>query len=87
MSPNEAKGMTNSVVPNQTAPDLGLRCLPRHMCPETKDHYGMFKPFLLLTSLRRLLSYCMILYGIVVSGHRALSRGVLNGLFTTFYLC
>ena len=39
MSPNDADGMANSVDPDQTAPleesDLGLHCLPRHICPKT----------------------------------------------------
>ena len=39
MSPNDAEGMANSVDPDQTAPeeqsDLGLHCLPRHICPKT----------------------------------------------------
>ena len=41
MSPNDAEGMANSVDPDQTAPDLGLHCLPRHICPKTLDHYGL----------------------------------------------
>ena len=41
-SPNDADGMANSVDPDQTAPqsDLGLHCLPRHICLKTSDHYG-----------------------------------------------
>ena len=40
MSPNDADGMAKSVDPDQTAPlgagsDLGLHCLPRHICPKT----------------------------------------------------
>ena len=38
MSPNDADGMANSVDPDKTAQeqsDLGLHCLPRHMCPKT----------------------------------------------------
>ena len=42
MSPNDADGMANSVDPDQTAQeqsdqqsDLGLHCLPRHICPKT----------------------------------------------------
>ena len=38
MSTNDADGMANSVDPDQTAPeqsDLGLHCLPRHICPKT----------------------------------------------------
>ena len=35
MSPNDADGMANSV-----DPDLGLHCLPRHICPKTSDHYS-----------------------------------------------
>ena len=35
MSPNDADGMANSVDPDQTAPDLGLHCLFRHICPKT----------------------------------------------------
>ena len=40
MSPNDADRMANSIDPDQTAPDLGLHCLPRHICPKTLDHYG-----------------------------------------------
>ena len=40
MSPNDADGMANSVDPDQTS-DLGLQCLPRHICPKTQDHYGI----------------------------------------------
>ena len=36
--------MANTVDPDQTAPleqsDLGLHCLPRHICPKTNDLYG-----------------------------------------------
>ena len=39
MSPNDADGMANSVDPDQT--DLGLHCLPGHICLKTWDHYGM----------------------------------------------
>ena len=36
MSPNDADGMANSVDPDQAAQsDLGLHCLPRHICPKT----------------------------------------------------
>ena len=42
MSPNDADGMANSVDPDQTASlgveeqfDLGLHCLPKHICPKT----------------------------------------------------
>ena len=43
MSPDDADSMANSADPDQTAPlgqqsDLGLHCLPRHICPKTKDH-------------------------------------------------
>ena len=41
MSPNDADGMANSVDPEQS--DLGLHCLPRHICPKTYDHYGNMK--------------------------------------------
>ena len=37
MSEKDADGMANSVDPDQTAPeqsDLGLHCLPRHICPK-----------------------------------------------------
>ena len=34
-SPNDADGMANSVDSDQTAPDLGLHCLPRSVCPKT----------------------------------------------------
>ena len=43
MSPNDADRMANSVDPDQTAPDLGLQCLPRHICLKTYDHYGIFR--------------------------------------------
>ena len=33
MSPNDADRMANSVDPEQS--DLGLHCLPRHICPKT----------------------------------------------------
>ena len=50
MSPNDADGRANNAYPDQTAPreeqsDLGLHCLPRHICPKTKDHYGNFLQF------------------------------------------
>ena len=35
MSPNDADGMANSVDPDQEQSDLGLDCLPRHICPKT----------------------------------------------------
>ena len=36
MSPNDTDGMTNNVDPDQTEQsDLGLHCLPRHICPKT----------------------------------------------------
>ena len=39
MSPNDVDEMANSVDLDQTAPreqsDLGLHCLPRHICPKT----------------------------------------------------
>ena len=35
MSPNDADGMANSVDPDQTAPDLGLHCFSRPVCPKT----------------------------------------------------
>ena len=39
MSPNDTDGMANNVDPDQYAPqsDLGLHCLPRHICPKTLD--------------------------------------------------
>ena len=40
MSPYDADRMANSVDPDQTAPDLGLHCLPRQICLKTWDHYG-----------------------------------------------
>ena len=41
MSPNDADGMANSVDSDQTEQsDLGLHCLPRHICPKTQDHNG-----------------------------------------------
>ena len=35
MSPNDADGMANSIDIDQTAPDLGLHCLSRPICPKT----------------------------------------------------
>ena len=35
MSPNDADRMANNVDTDQTAPDLSLHCLPRHICPKT----------------------------------------------------
>ena len=35
MSPNNADGMANSVDPDLEQSDLGLHCLPRHICPKT----------------------------------------------------
>ena len=38
MSPNDADGMAKSEDPDQTAQeqfDLGLHCLPKHICPKT----------------------------------------------------
>ena len=35
MSPKDADRMANSVDPDQTAPDLGLHCLPRPVCRKT----------------------------------------------------
>ena len=35
MSQNDADGMANSVDPDQEQSDLGLHCLPRHICPKT----------------------------------------------------
>ena len=42
--PKDAEGMANSVDPGQTAPDLGLHCLPRPVCPKTY-HYVMMQIF------------------------------------------
>ena len=45
MCPNNADGVANSVDPDQTLlqeqTDLGTHCLPRPVCPKTKDHYGI----------------------------------------------
>ena len=55
MSPNDADGMANSVDPDQEQSDLGLQCLPRHICPKTLDHYGTRKKKLLrLVHVKRL---------------------------------
>ena len=43
MSPEDAAEMENSVDPDQTAQeqsDMGLHCLPRLICPKTKDDPG-----------------------------------------------
>ena len=39
----DANVIANSDDPDETAPkqsDLGLHCLPRHICPKTYGHYG-----------------------------------------------
>ena len=45
MCQKDADGMANSVVPDQTAPqeqsDLGLHCLPRPICPNIQNFYGI----------------------------------------------
>ena len=38
MHPKDADSIANSEDPEQS--DLGLHCLPRPICPKTKDHYG-----------------------------------------------
>ena len=35
MHPKDAAGIANSVDPDQTARNLGLHYLPRHICPKT----------------------------------------------------
>ena len=40
--PKHANGKANSEDPDQTAPQSGLHCLPRHVCPKTLDHYGTY---------------------------------------------
>ena len=35
MGPKDANRMTNNVEQDQTAPDLGLHCLPRPACPKS----------------------------------------------------
>ena len=43
MPPKDADGIAISADPDQTAEeqsDLGLHCLPRHVCPKTYNHYG-----------------------------------------------
>ena len=49
LSPKDADRMANSVDPEQS--DLGLHCLPRHICPKTWDHYGNTQSFLSEVSL------------------------------------
>ena len=41
MHPKDAEGIANSVDPDQTAPPLGLHCLPTPVCPKTWENYGM----------------------------------------------
>ena len=51
MGPKDADGMTNSVDPDQTAPqeavwsevpsDQGLHFLLRSVCPKSQEHYGI----------------------------------------------
>ena len=45
MRPKVAAGIANSVEPEEQS-DLGLYCLPRPVCPKTKEHYD--KEILLL---------------------------------------
>ena len=41
MGPKDADGMANSADPDlEEQSDLGLPCLPRHVCPKTSDLYG-----------------------------------------------
>ena len=47
MIPNDADGMANSVDLDQEQSDLGLHCLPRHICPKIWDHYGIVRTYLL----------------------------------------
>ena len=42
MHPNDADRMANSVGPDQTAPDFGLHCLLRPICPNTFNFYGLW---------------------------------------------
>ena len=51
MSPNDAGGMANSVDLLEEQSDLGLHCLPRHIRPKTKHHYGIKYLGILLLSL------------------------------------
>ena len=41
MHPKDAEGIANSVDPDQEQSDLGLHCLPRLVCPKTKEHCGI----------------------------------------------
>ena len=41
MHPNDAEGIANSVDPEQEQSDLCLQCLPRPVCPKTKENYGV----------------------------------------------
>ena len=47
MKKKDANEIANSVAPDQTAShehsDLGLHCLPRHICPKTYDQYSRQK--------------------------------------------
>ena len=38
IGPKYVEGIANIVDPEEQS-DLGLHCLPRHICPKTKDHY------------------------------------------------
>ena len=40
MSPKDTNGMANNVDPDEEQSDLGLHCLPRHICPKTYDHHS-----------------------------------------------
>ena len=40
MYPKDTDRMANSVDPDQTAPDLGLHCFPRPVCPKIEDQYS-----------------------------------------------
>ena len=44
MCPSDTDRMANSVDPDQAATsgvsDQSLYCLPRHVCPKTKDYYS-----------------------------------------------
>ena len=69
-SPKDADGMANSVDPDQTAQsDLGLHCLPRPVCPKTKDHFCTdFLSNINKHKANTLLFLCVLIFIITHSG-------------------
>ena len=62
LHPKAAYGIANSEDPDQTAPDLGLHCLPSPICPKTKDHYGIGQTLLFIV----LIPFNILFFGVLI---------------------